>query len=184
MFGKDAPAADYSVLPTAIFTDPELGSVGLTEEQAREDHDVGIGQGHRLLGDIGGERDAVDRDLAAPGQPDRQRHAPVKLHLERAVLDGQDLVLLRAVYLQVDAAHRPAVQGLDAAGDRDRLELERVLVLDRVSGPGLLRGERLLRWHDRPVVEGGGRDDRGRVDTGQQVVEPDLLLARPELLGR
>jgi mercuric reductase len=44
MFGEDA-AADYSVLPTAIFTDPELGSVGLTEEQAREQgHDVGIGR--------------------------------------------------------------------------------------------------------------------------------------------
>lgn len=36
MFGEDAPAADYSVLPTAIFTDPELGGVGLTEEEARE----------------------------------------------------------------------------------------------------------------------------------------------------
>jgi mercuric reductase len=36
MFDEDAPAADYSVLPTAIFTDPELGGVGLTEEQARE----------------------------------------------------------------------------------------------------------------------------------------------------
>jgi mercuric reductase len=43
MFGSDAPAADYSVLPTAIFTDPELGSVGLTEEQAREQgHDVEV----------------------------------------------------------------------------------------------------------------------------------------------
>lgn len=42
MFDEDAPAADYSVLPTAIFTDPELGSVGLTEEQAREEgHEVG-----------------------------------------------------------------------------------------------------------------------------------------------
>jgi mercuric reductase len=36
MFGADAPAADYSVLPTSIFTDPELGSVGMTEEQAHE----------------------------------------------------------------------------------------------------------------------------------------------------
>jgi mercuric reductase len=43
MFDKNAPAADYSVLPTAIFTDPELGGVGLTEEQAREQGlDVGI----------------------------------------------------------------------------------------------------------------------------------------------
>jgi mercuric reductase len=36
MFGVDGPAADYSVLPISIFTDPELGAVGLTEEQARE----------------------------------------------------------------------------------------------------------------------------------------------------
>jgi mercuric reductase len=36
MFGGGGPTADYSVLPTSIFTDPELGSVGLTEEQARE----------------------------------------------------------------------------------------------------------------------------------------------------
>ena len=36
MFGEDAPPADYAVLPTSIFTDPELGGVGLTEEQARE----------------------------------------------------------------------------------------------------------------------------------------------------
>jgi mercuric reductase len=35
--------ADYSVLPTAIFTDPELGSVGLTEEEARaRGHDVDV----------------------------------------------------------------------------------------------------------------------------------------------
>ena len=45
MFEDNAPAADYSVLPTAIFTDPELGSVGLTEERAREEgHDVGVGR--------------------------------------------------------------------------------------------------------------------------------------------
>jgi len=37
MFGEDAAAADYSVLPTAIFTDPELAGVGLTEEQAKEE---------------------------------------------------------------------------------------------------------------------------------------------------
>jgi glutathione reductase (NADPH) len=49
MFGKDAAAADYSVLPTSIFTDPELGSVGLTEEQAREQgHDVGVVRNERV----------------------------------------------------------------------------------------------------------------------------------------
>lgn len=35
--------ADYSVLPTAIFTDPELASVGLTEREARDaGHDVDV----------------------------------------------------------------------------------------------------------------------------------------------
>jgi len=34
MFG-DSHTADYSVLPTAIFTDPELGGVGLTEAEAK-----------------------------------------------------------------------------------------------------------------------------------------------------
>jgi mercuric reductase len=44
MFGADdSPAADYSFLPTSIFTDPELAGVGLTEEQAHEaGHDVGV----------------------------------------------------------------------------------------------------------------------------------------------
>jgi mercuric reductase len=36
-------AAEYSVLPTTIFTDPELGAVGLTEAEARaQGHDVGV----------------------------------------------------------------------------------------------------------------------------------------------
>ncbi len=38
-----ARTADYSVLPTAVFTDPELGSVGLTESEARaHGYDVGV----------------------------------------------------------------------------------------------------------------------------------------------
>jgi mercuric reductase len=36
MFADGSRRADYSVLPTAIFTDPELGDVGLTEAQALE----------------------------------------------------------------------------------------------------------------------------------------------------
>ena len=35
MFTDDARGADYSVLPTSIFTDPEVAGVGLTEQQAR-----------------------------------------------------------------------------------------------------------------------------------------------------
>ena len=36
MFGLDPAPADYSALPTAIFTEPELAAVGLTEPDARE----------------------------------------------------------------------------------------------------------------------------------------------------
>jgi pyruvate/2-oxoglutarate dehydrogenase complex dihydrolipoamide dehydrogenase (E3) component len=36
MFTDRAPEADYEVLPTAIFTDPELAGVGMTEQEARD----------------------------------------------------------------------------------------------------------------------------------------------------
>lgn len=43
MFGDGSRRADYSVLPTAIFTDPELGGVGLSEADASEQgYDVGV----------------------------------------------------------------------------------------------------------------------------------------------
>ena len=41
--GSTSRRADYSVLPTAIFTDPELGSVGMTEKEAAEQgHEIGV----------------------------------------------------------------------------------------------------------------------------------------------
>ncbi|HEU6443563.1 MAG TPA: NAD(P)/FAD-dependent oxidoreductase [Gaiellaceae bacterium] len=36
MYTERAPEADYSILPTAIFTDPELAGVGMSEDEARE----------------------------------------------------------------------------------------------------------------------------------------------------
>jgi mercuric reductase len=43
MFGDGSRTADYSVLPTAIFTDPELGAVGLSESEAVEQgYDVDV----------------------------------------------------------------------------------------------------------------------------------------------
>jgi mercuric reductase len=36
MFGTGSRVADYDYLPTAIFTDPEIAAVGLTEAEARE----------------------------------------------------------------------------------------------------------------------------------------------------
>jgi mercuric reductase len=43
MFANGSRRADYSVLPTAIFTDPELGGVGMTETEAAEQgHEIGV----------------------------------------------------------------------------------------------------------------------------------------------
>jgi pyruvate/2-oxoglutarate dehydrogenase complex dihydrolipoamide dehydrogenase (E3) component len=43
MFGNGSRTADYSALPTAIFTDPELADIGLSESDAREEgFDVGV----------------------------------------------------------------------------------------------------------------------------------------------
>jgi pyruvate/2-oxoglutarate dehydrogenase complex dihydrolipoamide dehydrogenase (E3) component len=49
MFGLDDRTADYSILPTSIFTEPELAGVGLTEREAR---DQGIDHG-TVTHDIG-----------------------------------------------------------------------------------------------------------------------------------
>ncbi|MCW2798333.1 NAD(P)/FAD-dependent oxidoreductase [Nocardioides sp.] len=45
ILGQDGPWADYRGVSRVTFTDPEIGSVGMTEEQAREDGiDVRIGR--------------------------------------------------------------------------------------------------------------------------------------------
>jgi pyruvate/2-oxoglutarate dehydrogenase complex dihydrolipoamide dehydrogenase (E3) component len=36
ILGEDGPPADYRALPRVTFTDPEIGAVGITEQQARE----------------------------------------------------------------------------------------------------------------------------------------------------
>jgi pyruvate/2-oxoglutarate dehydrogenase complex dihydrolipoamide dehydrogenase (E3) component len=47
ILGRDSPPADYRALPRVTFTDPEIGAVGLTEQQARDqglELQVGVGQ--------------------------------------------------------------------------------------------------------------------------------------------
>jgi pyruvate/2-oxoglutarate dehydrogenase complex dihydrolipoamide dehydrogenase (E3) component len=66
MFDGGVRHADYSVMPTAIFTDPELGSVGLTEREA---------------GDAGHDVDAVKHPLpnVTRAQFTRTRHGLFKI---------------------------------------------------------------------------------------------------------
>lgn len=71
MWGVGTRHADYSVLPTAIFTDPELASVGLTEREARV-------AGHNV--------DVVKHPLAAVtrAQYTRTKHGLYKIVFDRA----------------------------------------------------------------------------------------------------
>ena len=38
LFNDNATKVDYSCIPTAVFTDPEIGTVGMTESEARQAH--------------------------------------------------------------------------------------------------------------------------------------------------
>lgn len=44
LFGGKPTAVDYANIPTAVFSTPPIGTVGLTEDEARKDHDVDIFQ--------------------------------------------------------------------------------------------------------------------------------------------
>lgn len=39
LYGEGSPPVDYELIPTAVFCQPSIGTVGLSEEQARERHD-------------------------------------------------------------------------------------------------------------------------------------------------
>jgi mercuric reductase len=127
MYGTGPRTADYSVLPTAIFTDPELGSVGLTEAEAVE-------QGHDV--------DVVKHPLPAVtrAQYTRTRHGLYKIVFDRGTRrvlgvhvvsrGASDIVGSLAVALQLgatidDLAHVHHVypsysEGLKAAAEQAR----------------------------------------------------------------
>ena len=42
VFGANPTRPDHALVPTAVFTQPEIGTIGPTESQARENHDVEV----------------------------------------------------------------------------------------------------------------------------------------------
>lgn len=42
VFGGKPRLADHNLVPSAVFTQPELGTVGMTEEEAREEHKIEV----------------------------------------------------------------------------------------------------------------------------------------------
>ena len=76
MFGVGARRADYAILPTAVFTDPELASVGMTEREAR---------------DAGYDVDVVKHPLSAVT---RAQYTRTKRGLYKIVFDRQTRAVL------------------------------------------------------------------------------------------
>jgi mercuric reductase len=104
MFGDGTRTIDYTVIPTAIFTDPELAAVGLTEREARAaGHDVGVAA-YRAA-DLARPYYAATRDETPRGLLklvfDRASRRLLGVHA--AVRGGAELVQGYAVALRVGA---------------------------------------------------------------------------------
>ena len=83
----------YDVIPSASFTDPEYGRVGLTERDAARDHDIEVGVAHY---------DDLLRPVA-DGRPDGFCKLIVDRH-EHTILGGHVLGEYSAELIQVVAA--------------------------------------------------------------------------------
>jgi glutathione reductase (NADPH) len=74
LFGDGSANIDYSDIPTAVFCQPELGTVGLSEEQARaeyEDVAVFTSDFKPMLQTLGGGADRITMKLVVDTQTDR-----------------------------------------------------------------------------------------------------------------
>ena len=103
MFGASR-TADFSIVPTAIFTDPELAQVGLTEDEARA-AGFDAGTSTYLAMDLLRPHYALARDATARGLVKLvfERDSRRVLGLHAAVRGGAELVQGYAVALRLGA---------------------------------------------------------------------------------
>ena len=74
LYGQGATKIDYNDIPTAVFCQPELGTVGLSEEQARaeyKDIDVYVSDFKPMLQTLGGGTDRITMKLIVDPISDR-----------------------------------------------------------------------------------------------------------------
>ena len=74
LYGEGHAHIDYSNIPTAVFSQPELGTVGLSEEQARLDYQdiaVYISDFKPMLQTLGGDADRITMKLIVDTASDR-----------------------------------------------------------------------------------------------------------------
>jgi len=74
LFGEGLARIDYGDIPTAVFCQPELGTVGLSEEQARAEYadiDVYLSDFKPMLQTLGGGSDRITMKLVVDRASDR-----------------------------------------------------------------------------------------------------------------
>jgi glutathione reductase (NADPH) len=73
LYGEGSAAIDYSDIPTAVFCQPELGTVGLSEEQARAEYGdiaVYVSDFKPMLQTLGGGNDRITMKLVVDNKTD------------------------------------------------------------------------------------------------------------------
>jgi glutathione reductase (NADPH) len=74
LYGNSSAVIDYSDIPTAVFCQPELGTVGLSEEQARQEYaDIAVytSDFKPMLQTLGGGADRITMKLVVDIETDR-----------------------------------------------------------------------------------------------------------------
>jgi len=74
LYGQGLAQIDYSDIPTAVFCQPELGTVGLSEEQARAEYgeiDVYVSDFKPMLQTLGGGADRITMKLVVDSISDK-----------------------------------------------------------------------------------------------------------------
>ena len=135
-YGDRPWVVDYANVPTAVFTTPELGTVGLTEEQAREQYpivDLYRADFRTMKATLSGGNERMFMKLIVDGSSDRLLGA----HLIGP--DSGEMVQILATLLQVGATKR---------------DLDRTMALHPSAAEELMtmrtRSERILREPGRP----------------------------------
>ncbi|MGD8767749.1 MAG: glutathione-disulfide reductase, partial [Methyloceanibacter sp.] len=92
-------AMDYSFIPTAVFTEPEIGTVGLTEEEAREKHQVDVYKTsfRPMRATISGRDETVFMKLVVDAETDKV------LGLHMVGPDAAEIVQVAAIPLRLRA---------------------------------------------------------------------------------
>jgi pyruvate/2-oxoglutarate dehydrogenase complex dihydrolipoamide dehydrogenase (E3) component len=123
ILGKDGPWADYRAVTRVTFTDPELGSVGLTEKQARDkglDVRIGVSEDLGARGWIARSEGMIklvaDGDVLVGATSVGPTGGEVLSMLAAAVHAQIPIATLRGMHFAYPTYHRTVETALDDLG--------------------------------------------------------------------